>query len=107
MDTPSLRWNALKLGINLLLLATNPWSGLTRRASRTIPWQPADPYGMPRWWPFAPGSGPKLVDLAHLRLMRSALRLPDVRSSVARSSELPERLVPGCDALVENKQCQS
>jgi len=77
---PNLRWNAFRIGIGLLLLAANPWSGLTRSASQAIAWQPGDPFGLPRWWPFSPTAERKLLHLDHLRLMRSALRLPDARA---------------------------
>jgi hypothetical protein len=101
MDTPNLRWNALKLGFSLLWLAANPWSGLTRSGSHAIPWQPEDPFGAPRWWPFAHGAAGRSVDLARLRLMRSALRLPDARSNIPHPNELP--VYPARSDLVENK----
>ena len=75
-DSPNLRWNAFNLGARLLLMAANPWSGLTRSASDTIAWQPVDPFGMPRWWPFGPKTVPFQLGLRSLRLMRLALRLP-------------------------------
>lgn len=77
MDTnqksvPNLRLNAFRLGISLLVAAANPYSGLTAQASRKGSWQPEHPFGLPRWWPWAPTSG-RLVDLPQLELMQSAL----------------------------------
>src|ERR1700734_859820 len=70
---PNLRWNAFTLGLRLILAAANPWSGLSRQAADRASWHPADPFGLPRWWPFRPGSG-KSVGLDQLALMRSVLR---------------------------------
>lgn len=76
-DAPNLRLNAARLGVRLLIAAANPFSGLTRQASRKAAWQPEHPFGLPRWWPLRPGSG-RLVGLDQIELMRSALRSEDL-----------------------------
>lgn len=72
MQVPKLRLNAFRLGVRLLATAINPWSGLTRKYAENAQWQPLHPYGLPRWWPFRPGSG-RSVSLDELGLMRSVL----------------------------------
>jgi len=92
---PSLRGNAFRLGCHLLLMAANPWSGLSQRASETTAWQPLHPFGMPRWWPFGPESGPLALDLFSLRLMRAASGLPDSGLGKSRQGQPRDRPVHG------------
>jgi hypothetical protein len=88
MSAPNLRLNALTVGFRLLFAAANPWSGLTRRAADKGPWQPEDPFGWPRWWPFARGWG-RSVSLDEIAMIRSVL--PSGLPRQAEPSELRHR----------------
>ena len=77
MNAPNIRLNALRLGVRLIFAATNPFSGLTRQAADEGLWQPVHPFGLPRWWPFRPGSGRKF-DVDQIGLMRSVLPQEDL-----------------------------
>lgn len=88
MSNPSLRWNALKLGFSLLWLAANPYSGLTRQASHKGSWQPEHPFGLPRWYPWAPTSG-RLVGLTQLELLRLARRSADLYPGMRAPNQRP------------------
>lgn len=72
--------NALKLGVRLMAAAANPFSGLTRQCADRGQWQPVNPFGLPRWWPFCPGGGQKFA-AEEIGLMRSVLPPQDLHHS--------------------------
>jgi hypothetical protein len=91
LPPPNLRLNALRLGLRLMLAATNPFSGLNQSAACAGQWQPVHPFGLPRWWPFRPGSG-RSFDVDQIGLMRSVLPVEDERQRNEQASLRLEQL---------------
>src|ERR1700680_3072247 len=89
MKLPNLRLNALRLGLRLMSAAANPFARLGGRYADKGLWQPEHPFGLPRWWPYSPGSGVRLP-VEELELMRSVLPQADSRQRSEQASLQPE-----------------
>lgn len=66
---PNPRWNALRLGISLILASASPYFRTPGGDPEKVRWQPADPHGWPSWFPLGVFRG-RPIDQDEFRMMR-------------------------------------
>jgi len=71
MATRNLRWRAFKMGINLILAATNPWSAPPSQSSEKNPLEPPSSYPFPEWL-LVPGLQGRVLNLDDLVMLKRA-----------------------------------